>query len=237
MNRSMIAAAAVAVALGGCKSNCCKKPACSSCGPPPVTLYSPPPTTANASPEVWLPAPPSNAAAVPPAPAAPTPQFPATPQTSYSPTNPSRIANVPSEILLEKPEFSETSRREVTSLKTVSGSADSKDKPIAFLEIAPGRLATGPRPTLDELDRLARSGYRRAYVVGPNANVSDNDKRVFATRGLTIQAAPARIKTDEPAYVFADDTKQLREWWIRHIKDSEFVSDEAARIRADRLFQ
>jgi hypothetical protein len=90
---------------------------------------------------------------------------------------------------------------------------------------------------LDELDRLARSGYRRAYVVGPNVNLNDNDQRVFASRGLTIEAATARIKTDEPAYVFADDAKQLRAWWISHIKESEFVSDEAARIRADRLFQ
>jgi hypothetical protein len=239
MNRTAFAFTAVAIVLSGCKNTCCNKPSCTSCGPPPSSvLYSPAtPSASNAPPEVWLPSPPA-APAPAPAAAAPAPTFPAQPQSSsYSPANPSRIASAkPAEISLEKPEFSETARREATSLKTVSGTTEST-KAIAFLEIAPGRLATGPRPTLDELDRLARGGYRRAYVVGPNANLSDSDRRVFASRGLTIEAAPTRIKTDEPAYVFADDAKQLREWWIRYIKESEFVSDEAARIRADRLFQ
>ncbi len=231
MNRTvMTIAAAGAVLMGGCRSSCCKKPVCSSCAPPaPVQLYAP--NTANAAPEVWLPAAPAPQTQVtPPAP------FPVEPRAAnFGTTNPSRIANVPTEIMLEKPEYTETNRREVTSLKTVSGSVSSK--PIAFLEIAPGRLATGPRPTLDELDRLQRAGYRRVYVVGPNNNLNDSDKRVFASRGLNIEAATAKISTTEPAYVFADDSKQLRDWWVRHIKESEFVSDEAARIRADRLFQ
>ena len=230
MNRIvMTVAAAGVVLLSGCRSTCCRKPACSSCAPPvPVQLYAP--NTANAAPEVWLPANPAPQAQAP----APAP-FPVEPRAAnFGSTNPSRIANVPSTIILEKPEFSDTAR-EVTTLKATS--INSEIKPIAFLEIAPGRLATGPRPTLDELDRLQRAGYRRVYVVGPKVNLSENDKRVFASRGLTIEAATNKITTTEPAYVFADDSKQLRDWWVRHIKESEFVSDEAARIRADRLFQ
>lgn len=230
MNRTVITIAAAGVALMcGCRSTCSRKACCNTCAPPPVQLVAP--NTSNAAPEVWLPAAPVPQTQVPP-PAS----FPVEPRAAnFGTANPSRIANAPQEIILEKPEYTETNRREVTSLKTVSGSTG--NKPIAFLEIAPGRLATGPRPTLDELDRLQRAGYRRVYVVGPNNNLNDSDKRVFASRGLTIEAATAKITTTEPTYVFADDTKQLRDWWVRHIKESEFVSDEAARIRADRLFQ
>ena len=230
MNRTVLAFAAAAIVMAGCKTNCCNKP-CTTCAPPPGATIIAAPSASNSAPDVWLPSSPAA-----PTPAAPAPTFPAQPQSSnYSPPNPSRIASASAEITLEKPEFSETARREVTALKTVSATSES-NKTIPLVELIPGRLTAGPRPTLDELDRLARGGLRRVYVVAPNANVSDTDRRVFTSRGLTLEAAPSQIKTDEPAYVFADDVKQLRQWWIGHLKESEFISEEAARIRADRLF-
>lgn len=235
MNRTLMVFAAAVILLNGCRSTCCKKP-CTSCAPIlPAESFSP--STSNSTPEVWLPSTSAPPTATPPAsPAAPTPAFPPPPQTSFSQTNPSRIASAPPTIRLEKPEFSETSRRETTSLKSMARTSDG-GKALSFVELTPGRLAMGPRPTLDELDRLARSGYRRIYVVGTAASISDSDQRVFTSRGLTFESAPTRIKPDAASYVFADNASQLRNWLIGQIKEADLVSEEVARIRADQLMR
>jgi hypothetical protein len=237
MNRILILAGICAICLTGCTSTCCRKRACTNCPPGPVI------GTTSQSPEILFPSgSPSAAPAVPP----PPPLLPEPPRTSgYAPlptVPPSRVANVPPppEIRLEKPEFSETTQR--TTLRPTSASKELPDP----TEVVAAHVATGHRPTLDDLDRLQSNGFRVFFdLSGTTANSSA--RRVFDNRGLEIRAVDStnvdvRIQVAKsangsasPVYVFADDATTLRSWWQSYFKEIELVSDDAAQIRATRL--
>jgi len=199
--------------------------------------------TTSQSPEILFPSGTPNAAPTLP----PPPTLNEPPRTSgYAPlpnVPPSRVANVPAEpeIRLEKPEVSEVSQR--TTLKLASASQTGLPAPV---DVVAGHVATGRRPTLDDLDRLQSDGFRTFLdLSGTTAN--SNARRVFDARGMELRAVTAsdvEIGTlvsksasgsAAPVYVFADDSTALRNWWQRYFKETELVSDEAAKIRAARL--
>lgn len=238
MTRMMIAAGLAAVTLAGCQSTC-RKPSCSRCTPAPIVYSSPAPTAGPG--EILFERPPATAPVAPPQPIqnlppAPAPTFPEQPRASgYTPAkidNPSRVANVPSEVQFEKPEFSETNRREIASMKPVAATSASN---ATFRELIGGKLAIGPKPSLDDIDRLAHAGYKRVVSVG--GTVSETDRRVFASRGLAIDSGEAAPRVSEPTYVYASDPKLVRGWCVRYLRETEFVSSEAAVIRVDRALR
>ncbi|MBX7103279.1 MAG: hypothetical protein K1X57_04320 [Gemmataceae bacterium] len=236
MNRTMIAFAAGVCLINGCRSTC-RKPSCSTCAPP-VSVYSAPPPT-SAPTEILFEKPqfsPGTAPAQVPLPPPPAPTMPEQPRaSSYTPKieNPSRVAGAP-EILLEKPEFSETGRRDVASMKPASATAVSNH--LEYREVVPGRLTTGPKPTLDDVDRLAKAGYKRVVVIG--GPVSESDRAVFASRGITVETSSTPLR-EQPAgtYVYGPNPQVVRAWLISYLRETEFVSTEVATIRADRLLR
>jgi hypothetical protein len=240
MTSRLLVIAAVVAGMTGCSSTCCRKrAACPTCPPPPPAPILGA-TPATITPEILYPAAPgAPAPAPPPPPPPPAPNFPAEPPRTSGfvpvPEIPSRIANVPA-IRLDQPEFSETST-EHTVLKATS--VANAGPPVAVREVVPGRLATGGRPSLDDLDRLSKAGYHRVAFVGSAEALKDAEHRVVASRGMRLALAQSAGATDlrsEPTYVYSGDVARLRDWWVGYFRDVEHLSTDAARIRAGRLF-
>lgn len=252
MKRMLCVATIAVLAVTGCRSTCSSRRQCSSCPPPgpiigtvpragaPEIIFPSAPPTAAPLPSTIAP-PPSTLVPLPPAPApavAPAPNFPAEPRSSGfvpAPEIGSGIANLPSpepKVLLEKPEFSETSR---TSLKPVSRTTDP-----SFREVIPHRLATGLRPTLRELDQLKMDGYHTLVCVG-GETPTENDRRIFASRSMHLVTGNAdavrAAAGSEGAFVYGSDVAVLRAWWASYFRDVDFLSPDAARIRAERLLK
>jgi hypothetical protein len=241
MNRLMVVFAVAACVLNGCKSTSCRKASsCQTCVTPAPVFAAPPPSTMppqeilfgrpNSAP-LDLPPPPSSPAP-PPAPTFPTETPRASGFAAPPADNPSRIAGATPEILIEKPEFSETSRRDVTALKATSVGLAANAGSIRVA--VPGQYLTGPRPTLDDLDRLYRAGVRKLAVVDGKAG--DTDQTVFASRGFSLVPATT-APTDGPVYVFATDETRLKAWWTNYFRGVEYLSADAAEIRVNSLFR
>lgn len=243
MNRLVLMICASTLLLAGCRSTCCRKPpTCANCPPGPVIGAT------STTPEILLPSRPATPAPL----VAPAPNFPPPPPpttSGFAPmpeAAPSRIANVPAqnEIRLEKPEFSETAQKTTTTLKPTSKSNAKLD--LAPVEFVAGRIATGRRPTLDDLDRLQVNGFR-TFIDLNGTTATTSARRVFDARHLelrTIEPSDTRaLQAVEqsstgavaPVYVFADDVTVLRAWWQSYFREVELNSDDAAKIRAARL--
>jgi len=259
MKRMLCVATVALIVLSGCRSTCSSRRQCSSCpppgpiigavpqaAPPEIIFPSAPPTAAPAT----ISPPPSTLVPLPPAPTSPTPvvppapNFPAEPRSSgFVPTPEigAGIANVPApsgdHVILEKPEFSETARSAVTTLKPVSHTA----KPAAmFNEVVPHRVATGTRPGLRELDQLKLAGYHTIVSIERN-ELSETDRRIFSARSFHVAhgtaAAVKALREPAAVYIYASDAAVLRSWWESYFRDVEHLSADAAHIRADRLLK
>lgn len=156
------------------------------------------------------------------------------------------MANVPAttpEIRLEKPEFSETAQKTNVALKPVA--ATNLQLGVEPTEVVAGKVATGRRPTLDDLDRLQQMGIRQVVDLSDRTNA--NAKAVLAARSMQVTVidgndaagrkivARASKELTAPVYVFADDSQVLRAFWQRYYRENEFLSDDAAKICAARL--
>lgn len=253
MNRLLVICLVSAAMMGCRSSSCCRKPptTCNSCAavPPPPVILGAPPTTSSRQPEILLPAPPGSPAPLTAPTPAPSFSSPPPPVTSgYAPPPdfpPSRIANVPTtpEIQLGKPEFTETAQKTSVTLKPVAGVMTASHSAIEPVEVMAGKVATGRRPTLDDLDRLQQMGYRQVLDLSDSAK-SANAKSVFAARSIEVTnidgngskiVAQAMKDTTSPVYVFADDPQTLRSFWQKFYRENEHLSDDAAKICAARL--
>lgn len=239
MHRHFVVFALTFTSLAGCRHTCSNKRACGTCTTPPVTLGAPP----AGAPEILFQQPATAPGATISAPP-PAPNFPAEPPrtSGFAPTtaNPSQMATTTGpNIRLETPEFSETSQQQTaTALKPHLTPVSATVVRSGLMEVTPGQLATGGRPTLDDLDRLAQAGYRRIFVVG--GTVSEADARVFTGRGFKVTYLKPSEPIDVvgrsgPAYVMFADRDQSRDWWVRYFREVESLSSDAASIRADRV--
>jgi hypothetical protein len=140
-------------------------------------------------------------------------------------------------IILDKPEFTETSRTSATTLKQVAHAAP---QAVVVQEVVPNRVATGTRPTLRELDQLKLAGYQKLVCLDREPP-PEADQRIFAARSFEVAhgtAAAVRALTGPDAvFVYAGDPAALRAWWVAYFRDVEHLSADAARIRADRLLK
>jgi hypothetical protein len=137
-------------------------------------------------------------------------------------------------VTLEQPEFQATSRQQVTLKPT-----GHETSPVQ--EVVPGRFATGPRPTLDDLDRLRQSGFERVLCLNAAGTMPEADRRVMESRSFLLVSGgskpDAQLTAGGPVYVYSDDPGVLRAWWYRYFRDVEHLSDDAARVRSDRLIR
>jgi hypothetical protein len=144
---------------------------------------------------------------------------------------------------LEKPEFSETAQKTSVTLKPVA--ATYLQSGLEPTDVVVGKVATGRRPTLDDLDRLQQMGIRQVVDLSNRTNA--NAKAVFAMRSMQVTdidgseangrkiVAQAAMGLTVPVYVFADDSQTLRTFWQRYYRENEHLSDDAAKICAARL--
>jgi hypothetical protein len=221
--KRMLITAAVVLTLAGCRSTCCNKRSCATC-PPAAPLVGP--TAVPPTPEILVPNPGVGTVTPPPA-----PNFPGDPPgtSRFAPAGgASGIANVPSlnpAVILEKPDATTTSLK----ASPVSGSIQ---------EVVPGRVATGRRPTLAELEQLRRAGYREVVCLDAPGGLPEVDRRVLeghSFRLVSTTKPAAQLGASGPVYVYANDADLLRAWWRNYFRTVEHLSDDAARVRADRI--
>jgi len=163
---------------------------------------------------------------------------------------PTNIVNQPG-VILGQPEFHEsTDSGNTTSLKANQMSRKlanvaqvSFTLPTDDYSVVSDRVATGLKPSLDTLDRLAAAGVRTVVYLGSETSITAADRRVCSARGMEIiVVSPEKPCTETNSqlkhgrtYVYSTDAVTLRNWWHRYFRQVESLSDEAAQIRADRI--
>jgi hypothetical protein len=212
-------------AMTGCRNHCCYRKGCTACAPPgPIIGQSfaapvPATTTPTPAPEVLMP---SNAP-------------PATTPPSTSGYVPAPTSNQPA-VTLQAPEFSSAEPRANQASRT-AGPVPSSIKPVVA-----GKLFTGNKPTLDDVDRLATAGVKQVAFVSETDKVVEAD--VFQSRGIEVTTIRAGensmgelnvLRNRGPVFVYSDDGETLRSFWKKYYREVELLSDDAARVCADAI--